>query len=100
MAESKKEIIDAIESYIQKGGGGYDAWYVGISNDARYRLFNGHGVREEGDYWIYKQAGSSEIARDIESYFVYTRGTDGGTGGGDETADMVYAYKKSAHTNS
>ena len=54
---------------------------------------------EKGDWWIYRQASSSEVAREIESYFVDTLGTDGAPGGGDETTDMVYAYKKAAHTN-
>lgn len=98
MSESKQDIITAFEEHIRKGGGGYSAWYVGISNDARYRLFNEHKVREKGDWWIYKQAASSQIAREIELFFTSIRGTDGGTGGGDETTDMVYAYKKAAHT--
>lgn len=96
---SKEEIISVIKEYIQKGGGGYRAWYVGISKDARDRLFNGHGVRENGDWWIYRTASSSTVAREIEHYFVNILGTDGGTGGGAEMADMVYAYKKAAHTN-
>ena len=99
MAKSKQEIINDIKNYIQKGGGGYSAWYVGISKDARDRLFNGHNVREKGDWWIYSQASSAQVAREIEDYFVNTLGADGATGGGDETADMVYAYEKAAHTN-
>jgi hypothetical protein len=99
MAKSKQAIIDAFEEHIRKGGGGYEAWYVGISSDAHDRLFNQHGVREEGDWSIYETATSSEFAREIESYFVNIRGTDGGPGGGDENADMVYAYKKAAHTD-
>jgi len=99
VVKSKSEIINDIKEHIEKGGGGYRAWYVGISNDARDRLFNGHSVREKGDRWIYRQASSSQVAREIEVYFVNILGTDGDTGGGDETTDMVYAYKKSAHTN-
>ena len=99
MAKSKQEIISDIKNYIQKGGGGYRSWYVGISKNARDRLFNGHGVNEEDDLWIYRRASSSQVAREIEIYFVSMLGTDGGAGGGDEAADMVYAYKKAAHTN-
>jgi hypothetical protein len=94
-----KDIIAAFEEKMSKGGGGYSAWYVGVSKDARDRLFNGHGVRQNGDLWIYQRATSSQIAREVEYHFVYIRGTDGGTGGGGETADMVYAYKKAVHTN-
>ena len=84
---------------MQKRGGEYSAWYVGISKDAKDRLFNDHSVREKKDNWIYRSASSSQTAREVEDYFVNTLGTDGGTGGGDETSDMVYAYKKAKHTN-
>ena len=99
MAKSKQEIIDDIKSHMQERGGKYSDWYVGISKDARDRLFNGHGVKEKKDVWIYSKASSSQTAREIEDYFVNTLGTDGGAGGGDETSDMVYAYKKARHTN-
>lgn len=99
MAKSKQEIIDEIKTHIRERGGGYSAWYVGISKDAKDRLFNGHSVKEKGDMWIYRTASSSQVARDVEDNFVNTLNTDGETGGGDNTSDMVYAYKKAAHTN-
>ena len=99
MIESKYPIIRAIEESIQTGGGPYSAWYVGISKDPRDRLFKGHNVKKGGDWWIYGQAGSSEVARELEDYFVNVLGTDGDIGTGDATADMIYAYKKAPHTN-
>ncbi len=72
---------------------------MGISKDAKDRLFNGHNIRKKKDAWIFRTARSSQVTRDIEEYFVNTLGTDGGTGGGDNTSDMVYAYKKAAHNN-
>lgn len=95
MAKSKQEIISDIDAHIKKGGGGYGAWYVGISEDAEKRL-NKHNAKE---WYIYRQASSSQVAREIEIYFVNVLGTDGGTGGGDENTDMVYAYKKTADTD-
>ena len=99
MEKSKKEIIDHINMHIKRCGGNYGNWYVGISKDARERLLIGHNVSEKKDSWIYRKTSSSEIAREIEDYFVKMLGTDGGTGGGDDTTDMVYAYKKGTHTN-
>lgn len=99
MSKTKQEIIDDIKSHIQKRGGAYSDWYVGISKDAKDRLLNGHGVKEKKDVWIYRKATSSQIARELEDLFVNTLGTAGGGGGGDETSDMVYAYKKAKHTN-
>lgn len=98
MAESKKQIVADIKAHISKRGGSYSAWYVGVSKDPRSRLFQDHGVREKGDCWIYKQAYSSSAAREVEAHFVDQLGTDGGTGGGDQEAECVYAYKKNTHT--
>jgi hypothetical protein len=99
MAKSKQEIIADIKAHISKGGGAYRSWYVGVSKDARDRLFNDHSVKENGDWWIIRSASSDKVAREVEDYFINTLGTDGGTGGGDETANEVYGYKKATHTN-
>jgi hypothetical protein len=99
MAKSEETIKSDIKAYIEKGRGAYADWYVGISKDPRGRLFNGHGVHEKGDLWIYSQAETAAAAQSVESYFVNTLGTDGGTGGGDKESEYVYAYKKNAHTD-
>lgn len=99
MTKSKQEIIDDINTHIRKSGGGYSVWYIGISKDAKDRLFNGHSVKEKKDAWIYRTASSSQVAREIEDYFVNTLNIGGDTGGGDNTSDMIYAYKKAVHTN-
>ena len=99
MAKSKQDIISTIKAHISSRGGGYKTWYVGVSSDAVVRLFTDHKVRRKGDKWIYRTAGSSKVAREIEDYFVNSCKTDGGTGGGDETATKVYAYKKAPHTD-
>lgn len=99
MPKNKQDIIDDINMHIVRCGGDYSNWYVGISKDAKDRLSSGHSVREKKDSWIYRSARSSQTAREVEDYFVNTLGTDGGGGGGDNTSDMVYAYKKAVHTN-
>ena len=99
MANSEETIKSDIKAHMQKGGGAYAAWYVGISKTPRDRLFNGHRVHEKDDWWIYRQAETAAAAQSVESYFVNTPGTDGGTGGGDKESDYVYAYKKNAHTD-
>jgi len=98
MAKQKQEIINNIKAYISKNGDRYREWYVGIASDPRQRLFNEHGVHQNGDAWICEQSESDSAAREIEKYFVETLGTDGGAGGGDYTSIFVYAYKKSSHT--
>ncbi|MBI5068689.1 MAG: hypothetical protein HZB56_10655 [Deltaproteobacteria bacterium] len=97
---TKAEIIEEIKAYVGNSGAKtWDEVYVGISKDARIRLFNGHGVSEARDSWILRQADSSEAAREVEEYFLKVLGADGGPGGGDDSADFVYAYRKAAHTN-
>lgn len=93
------QIVEDIKAYIGKCGGSYSGWYVGISHNAENRLFNEHTVRKHGDAWIFRTASSAKEARIVEAYFVNELGSDGGTGGGDITAKMVYAYKKAYHTN-
>lgn len=90
-------IIQEIENYIHKYGGGYSRWYVGIASDSRDRLFNDHNVDESNDAWIIRDCGSEAAARKYEKYFL-DRGCDGGTGGGDSATRYAYAYKKNAHT--
>jgi len=99
MAKEKQVIINEVNTHIQKEGSGYKTWYVGISRDPRKRLFNDHNVSEKNSWWIWREATSSTVAREIESYFVDNLGTDGGTGGGDYSSKFVYAYKKASTTN-
>jgi hypothetical protein len=99
MLKGKQEIIDDIKGHIDRSRAPYSSWYVGISKDARDRLFSDHKVNEKNAWWIYRQTSSTQIAREIEDYFVNTLDTDGGPGGGDEDADMVYAYWKENYTD-
>lgn len=95
---SKDQITLEIATYIVRGGGGYGAWYVGVTADPITRLFGGHGVQKRGDWWINREADSEDDARAIEQHFL-KRGCDGGPGGGDQNVRYIYAYKKTAHTN-
>ncbi len=91
-------IINDISNYMAKNGGQYRDWYVGITSDVKQRLFIDHGVYENGQGWIFREADSNQAARDIEKYFLGL-GCDGGSGGGDYTSRIVYSYKKSGYTN-
>ena len=97
MAKSKKEIIEEIEAYMAKRGGDIEDWYVGISANARERLFDDHSVDEKKGAWIIRGTSSDSVARDIEKYFL-AKGAQGGTGGGDAESTAVYAYKTTSDT--
>ena len=92
MAKSKQDIISAIDAYMQKFNYKNSDWYVGIAANPENRLFNDHNV-EKDSVWIYEQAYSDSIARDVEQTYINT-GHDGGSGGGNEESVYVYAYVK------
>ena len=97
MANSKEVIINNFDEYLSKIGGNYSDWYIGVTKDAKDRLFNGHAVDEESGSWIYNTATSDTVSREVEKHYL-DRGCSGGGGGGDDTAVMVYAYKKTTTT--
>ena len=98
MAETNKKILSDIIDYIGKCGGNYREWYAGIASNARTRLFDDHNVDEKNGNWIFSPAETSNDARAIERVLVENYGTDGGSGGGDENTNKVYAYKKTCST--
>jgi len=98
MAKSKQEIIADINAHIADCGGRYSDWYAGITEDTKRRVFEEHGVEKGKDPYIWRTAVSSVVARETEKYFLDLR-CDGGSGGGDDDADIVYAYKKSSRTD-
>lgn len=87
-----------IKDHIKSRGGAHSDWYVGIAADAPQRLFNDHNVDKKNGCWIFRECESSSSAREVEEYFLNTLGTDGGTGGGDQSTRFVYAYKKTSYT--
>lgn len=98
MAYSYAQIIDDIDKYMRSVGGSNFDWYVGIASEPRHTLFTRHRVAEQGGSWIYRQAISERIAREIEKAYLDT-GHDGGPGGGNASTDFVYAYFKTSATN-
>jgi len=97
MASDKATAISEIEAYLANNGGSYSQWYVGIAADPRERLFSSHAVKEKGDAWIYHRCTSSGVARLVEKCFL-ALGMKGGSGGGDDNSEYVYAYKIAGHT--
>jgi hypothetical protein len=65
---------------------------VGIANHAQDALLDRH--KAKGDLFICRQAYSSYVAIEVRDYFVEKLRTDGDTDGRDDTAETVYAYRK------
>lgn len=92
MGQSYDEIINLIDGHLKKSGRSYySEFYIGISDNARDRLFKQHHVDIDHQWWIYVTADNSEIARDVEKHYL-DLGMRGGTGGGSEDSNMVYCY--------
>jgi hypothetical protein len=92
------QIIADIDAYMRARPWAKNSdWYVGIAADARARLFNDHAVNEKTGSWIYRQADSNAIARQVEKAY-HDSGHDGGPGGGDRSTVYVYAYVKTSST--
>jgi hypothetical protein len=91
-------IIKEMLSYMRANGGPDKSWYVGISQDARKRLFTDHNVSKDQGIWIDLTADTASIAREVEDFFINQVKTDGGAGSGDIAANKVYAYKKTPST--
>jgi len=90
--------VNEIIAHVHSQGGKYPEWYCGIASDAKDRLFNGHNVSEKYGHWIFRNFGSSEVARSVEKYFIESLGFDGGSGGGSLSTVFVYAYRKTIDT--
>jgi len=97
MQQDSSFIKDIIQ-YIQRSNTPFSEWYVGIAEDALARLFQGHGVNKDMDYWIYRDCINANAAREVEQFIIMNYHTDGGSGGGNDNSRFVYAYKKEAHT--
>ena len=97
-AKTAQQIYDEIMAHARKEGGSLSNWYGGITSDIGTRLHSEHGVPREGHWFAWREAISSEHARSAEAALL-RNGMDGGTGGGDNTALFVYAYKKTNITS-
>jgi hypothetical protein len=69
-----------------------------FASNARDRLFRDHNVIEDSDLWIYREAISASVAREVEKAYLAV-GCDGGSAGGDASTVYVYAYRKTRSTN-
>ena len=86
-------IVNDIKNHANDEGSGYNNWYCGIASDSDQRLFSDHNVPRKNSWWIKRNAGNEQDARDTEEHLL-SLGFDGGGGGGNNTTIHIYAYKK------
>jgi hypothetical protein len=90
-SQDSRSIIAEINAHMQQSGISNPRWYVGITSDIDERLFGFHQVPRKDHWFIYRRALTGADARAIEAAY-HRAGCKGAAGGGDESADHVYAY--------
>ena len=97
--QSEQEITNDIIAHVNRQGGPFALWYVGITSDTTSRLHVDHKVPEENHWFITRNAGTVQSARNIEALLIENYEMDGGPGGGDDDSIHVYAYLKTSVTD-
>ena len=95
-----QKIIDEIEAYIQKGGGEYEDWYVGLTDDPFEPITEAKLLGKiQSERLLYVETPSPQIAKVVTDYFVNLCGTDGNLSAknGNREYRSIYVYKKAAH---
>jgi hypothetical protein len=85
---TKANIVEAI---INRAGGSYTDWRIGITNDPVERK-QVWAKTEDVSAWEQWPANSLEDARAIENYFIQNKEMDGGVGGSASDDTTVYVY--------
>ncbi len=94
---SNQTIYDNMVKYINKSNEPFSAWYCGITDDPKRRLFKEHNVSEANGRWKYSKCANHTGARSVEKALL-DDDCDGGGGGGDASSEFVYVYKKTSTT--
>lgn len=96
----QEQIINEIETYIREGGGEYEDWYVGLTDDPFEPITEAlllHKV--QGQRLTYIETASPQIAQTVVDYFINLCGTDGNLKTSDisRACNSLYIYKKATH---
>jgi len=87
-----EEVCEFIVDYMRRNDATFSHWYVGITDDPGFRIFEDHGVSRDQGKWAYKKTDTETMARAVEKLIKETYGTKGGTSIGNEQTTFVYAY--------
>jgi hypothetical protein len=97
---SQQQIIDEIKTYINRGSGKYQDWYVGITDNPISAIDEAllfHKV--ENHRFICLETASQQTAMVVTDYFVNALGTDGNLceDNSGRPCQFLYIYKKAVH---
>jgi hypothetical protein len=95
-----KRIIEQVETYIREGGGEYEDWYVGLTDNPIEPVTEALSLHKvQGQRLTYIETTSSQIAQAVADNFVNLCGTDGNfsTKEISRACKSLYVYKKATH---
>jgi len=96
--ESHVKIYEEIREYISRNNDDYKNWFVGTTSDHVRSLFVNHRVYEGDDSYIFRECPNNRVAENTKCSLVRL-GCQGISGCWTTEPTIVYAYRKSLHTN-
>ncbi|CAA7624710.1 conserved hypothetical protein [Magnetospirillum sp. LM-5] len=97
-AKSRSDIIGDVEDFVDRNGGNFADFFVGVTGAPKQMLFSQHKLKDKGDAWISRLAKDELDAHDVVEYFRSTRGAKSRKKEVVETDLYVYAFKIKPHT--
>ena len=76
MPINHEELIEEIESYIRRLGGGFSDWCVGTAKDSRGPFFRRHLAADLGDGLAYREAFTTSAAQTVVDHLANNRGLE------------------------
>jgi hypothetical protein len=100
VASDYNQIIELIETYIREGGGEYEDWYIGLTDNPIDPVSEASSLHRVQDQRLtYIETTSPQIAQAVADYFINLCGTDGKVSRKElgHACNSLYVYKKAAH---
>jgi len=97
---NQKYIIEQIETYVRRGGSGYENWFIGLADNPITPIKEVSRLRKaQNRTFAYVETMSSETAKTVADYFINVRGMNGNISETkkDDACRALYLYKKAEH---
>jgi hypothetical protein len=91
-------IYTEMRDYIIREGDDYKNWFVGVTDDHIRSLFVNHRVYENDDSYIFRECPNSRAAENVKTS-LQKLGCKAISGCWVNAQNIVYAYRRSHHTN-
>ena len=99
LSKFEQPIVNDIVDIVNKAGGHFDLFYVGITRDPSRSLFIKHKVSEINGIYNYYRIPNYEVAYRIKEYCIRTLGMDGLMGVDGFESTHVYIFMKTPDTS-